>query len=406
METWNNYPIRGYNFTLWFFRIILLITATVLIVVFGFKINDTVSIREGEIVATSPQSDFKAPFEAQILKINVREGQPVRAGDTLLVMRNLDFLEQQAKTATEIEFLQKKIQSIKVLQQAVEQKKLALDQTSAIRAHKYQLDINRLVQEMKNLDQQFRFQRQRLSSAQEKFVGDSILYKKDMLSRYEYNNTKDASLALKQNMANLRNERSKQATEKNLAYNNFTSEQNTILLSKLQLEENAQELVQARIDNENQLLQARETLHKVDTELKKQYVIATSAGLVNFLFNTKQASNLIPKGDLLVSVAPQTAAYYAKVIVPEKDMPYLKKGLAARLKLDAYHKLEHGPMSGKVLYISERRENEKYYALVDLPKNLRYQLKSGYRVQGQIVLRRLPIYRFLIKKLFKQIEPA
>ena len=47
METWNNYPIRGYNFTLWFFRLILLITATVLVVVFGFKINDTVSIREG-----------------------------------------------------------------------------------------------------------------------------------------------------------------------------------------------------------------------------------------------------------------------------------------------------------------------------------------------------------------------
>ncbi|MGV3503279.1 MAG: HlyD family secretion protein [Adhaeribacter sp.] len=406
METWNNYPIRGYNFTLWFFRLILLITATVLLVVFGFQINDTVSIREGEIVATSPQSDFKAPFEAQILKINVREGQPVRAGDTLLVMRNLDFLEQQAKTATEIEFLQKKIQSITVLQQAVEQKKQALDQTSAIRAHKYQLDINRLVQEMKNLDQQYRFQRQRLSSAQEKYVGDSILYKKDMLSRYEYNTTKDASLALKQNLASLRNERHKQASEKNLAYNNFTNEQNTILLSKLQLEENAQELVQARIDNENRLLQARQTLHKVDTELKKQYVIATNAGIVNFLFNTKQASNLIPKGDLLVSVAPKTAAYYAKVIVPEKDMPYLKKGLTARLKLDAYHKLEHGPMSGKVLYIAERRENEKYYALVDLPKNLRYQLKSGYRVQGQIILRRLPIYRYLIKKLFKQIEPA
>jgi hemolysin D len=406
MEALSNYPIREYNFTLWFFRLILLMATTVLVVIFAVPINDAVTIREGEIVATSPQSDFKAPFEAQILKINVREGQPVQAGDTLLVMRNLDFLEQQAKTGTEIEYLQKKIASLAVLQQAVEQKKQALAQTQVIGAQKYQMDINRLVQEMKSLDQQYKFQRQRLSSAQEKYVGDSILYRKDMLSRYEYNTTKDAHITLKENLHKLRNERSKQLSEKNLAYNNFTSEQNTILLSKLQLEENAQQLVQQINENENQLLQARETLHKIDSELQKQYVIAPQAGRVNFLFNTRQASNLIPKGDLLLSVAPKTAAYYAKLIVPEKDMPYVKAGLQARLKLDAYYHLEHGAMIGKVVYIAERKENEKYYALVDLPKNSRYQLKSGYKVNGQIVIQRLPIYRYFIKKLFKRIDQA
>jgi multidrug resistance efflux pump len=355
-------------------------------------------------VATSPQSDFKAPFEAQILKINVREGQPVRAGDTLLVMRNLDFLEQQAKTATEIEYLQKKIQSLTVLQEAVQKKKAALDQTGAIRARRYQLDINRLVNDVKTLDQQYKYQRQRLSSAQEKYAGDSILYRKDMLSRYEYNNTKDANLALKENLNTLKNERNKQLAEKSLAYNNFTSEQTTLLLSKLQLEENAQELLQAKNENENLLLQARETLRKIDTELKKQYVIASNAGIVNFLFNTKQASNLIPKGDLLLSVAPNTAAYYAKVIVPEKEMPYVKAGMAARLKLDAYHHLEHGALVGKVLYIAERREKEQFYALVDLPRNSRYKLKSGYKINGEIVIQRLPIYRYFIKKLFKRFD--
>jgi hemolysin D len=404
MEALSNYSFRAYNFTVWFFRLILLMAATLVTLVFAFQINDSVTIREGEIVATSPQADFKAPFEAQILKINVKEGQPVQAGDTLLVMRNLDFLEQQAKTASEIEYLQKKISSLAVLQQAVQLKKEALNRTGAIRAQKYQLDINRLMNEMKTLDQQFKFLRLRLSSAQEKYIGDSILYKKDMLSRYEYNNTKDARLALKENLNNLKNEGSKQVTEKNLAYNNFASQQNTLLLSKLQLDENTQELKQSINENENQLIQARETLHKIDTELKKQYVIASNAGIVNFLFNTRQASNLIPKGDLLLSVAPKTAAYYAKVIVPEKDMPYVKAGLQARLKLDAYHHLEHGAMIGKVLYIAERKENEKYYALVDLPNTGRYQLKSGYRIKGEIVIQRLPIYKYFIKKLFKRFD--
>jgi hypothetical protein len=113
---------------------------------------------------------------------------------------------------------------------------------------------------------------------------------------------------------------------------------------------------------------------------------------------------LISRGDLLISVAPQTVSYYAKVIVPEKDMPYVKAGLDARLKLDAYHRLEFGTINGKVMYIAERKENEKFYALVKLPKIKGYQLKSGYTIHGDIVVRRLPLYKFFIKKLFKRFD--
>ena len=406
MEVLNNYSTSAYKFTIWFFRIVLLIVITLIVLVFALRINETVTISEGEIVAESPQADYKAPFEAQIVKILVKEGQPVKEGDTLLILKNLDYLEQQAKTQTEIEYLQKKIQSFDVLKNAVQQKKAAINQASEITAKKYQLDINRLVNDMKAMDQQYNFQKERLSSANEKFAGDSILYKKDMLSKYEFNNTKDANLALQENLSAMASQRSKQLSEKNLAYNNFTREQNTLLLNKVQLEENAQALVQARTDFEGQLIQAKEVLKKLKSELGKQSVVATNTGIVNYLFNTKQTSNLITKGDLLVSVAPQTLSYYAKVVVPEKEMPYLRAGLNARLKLDAYYKMQKGLINGKVSYIAQRKENDKFYALVELPEGNSYDLKSGYSIYGEIVVQRLPLYKYFIKKLFKQFDSA
>lgn len=404
MEALNNYSFRQYNFTIWFFRILLFIVITVIVLIFVVNINETVTIQEGEIVAANPQADYKAPFDAQIIRIAVREGQPVKAGDTLLVMENPEYREQMDKTKTEIEYLQKKIHSIGILQGAVQRKRSAIDQAGNITEQKYQMDINRLVNDLKTMDQQYNFQNERLSSANDKYLGDSILYKKDMLSKYEFNNTKDANTVLKENLTDLESKRNKQLSEKSLAYNNFTREQNSLLLTTVQLDENAQTLIQAKNDYESQLIQAKQTLLKLTGELGKFNVIAASTGIVNYLFSTKTTSSLIGKGELMVSVVPQSLSYYAKIVVPEKDMSKMRTGLTAQLKADAYQTFEHGMLNGKVSYLSDRKENEKFYALIELSETSKFRLRSGYAIYGEIVVERLPLYKYFIKKVFKRFD--
>src|SRR5947209_19827926 len=102
MEALNNYSYKEYNFTIWFFRLLLFVATTIIVLVFVLNINETVTVSSGEIVAANPQADYKAPFEAQILKINAKEGAPVHAGDTLLVLQNIDLIEQQSTKKTEI----------------------------------------------------------------------------------------------------------------------------------------------------------------------------------------------------------------------------------------------------------------------------------------------------------------
>lgn len=102
MEPLNNYTLNSYNMnahriTIWFFRLMLLIVTAAILLVFVLSINDTVSIKEGEIMAANPQNDYIAPFEGQLLKINLKEGQKVRTGDTLLILKNTDYVTQQAK---------------------------------------------------------------------------------------------------------------------------------------------------------------------------------------------------------------------------------------------------------------------------------------------------------------------
>lgn len=403
MEASNYYNMNGHRFITWFFRLILLLMFTAVILLFVFNINDTVSIKEGEIIASNPQSDYIAPFEAQLLKVKVSEGQKVQAGDTLLILENKDYLAQQAKIKTEVEYLEKRIQSYVVLRDALQKKKAAMAHIKLLMEQEHQLQVDQLRSEIKSLNEQFSFQSGRLSSAGERLDAYSALYKKDMLSKAEYNEAKDASLVLHENIAKLKSLRQQQVAQKENAVNIYRKEQNNLFLRQVELEENDQSLLQAINDDKGQLAAAKQALEHMEMVLQQQYVIANNTGIVNYVFNTTHTSSVIAKGNLLISVAPENTSYYAKVIIPEKDIQYVKSGLEARLKLDAYYYLDHGVVNGKVTFISERKENEKFYALIDLPALNHFTIKSGYSIKGDIVVERLALYKYFIKRIFKNL---
>ncbi len=63
-------------------------------------------------------------------------------------------------------------------------------------------------------------------------------------------------------------------------------------------------------------------------------------------------------------------------------------------------------INGKVTYVAERKEGENFYALVELPEANKFKLKSGYAIQGEIVVQRMPLYKYFIKKIFKRFDQA
>lgn len=405
MDELTNYNIKGFNFAVWFFRLVLLIFITIIILLFVLNINETVSIREGELVAANPQSDYKAPFEAQFVKNFVSEGQHVNPGDTLLIIHNEEYTIIDTTKKAEIAYLEKRIASIGVLQVSLQKKKAAIKQAGLINSKRHKSDIKGLANEVNTLNEQYSLQKERLRSAIERYKADSILYSKDMLSKMEFENSKDAHLILKENLSNVKNQKQKQLTEKDVVSANFNKEQNSLIVNQVELMENDQALLQAKSELETQLIQAKEKLKEIQKLLSRQYIIATEAGIVNFIFNTRQVSNIINKGDLLVSVAPVNISYYAKAIIPQKDARYVKAGLRARLKLDAYYQFELGIIKGKVTYMAERKEKEKFYALIQLEQAKNYQLRSGYTFQGEIIVQRLPLLKYIIKKLFRRFDP-
>lgn len=118
--------IRSHDFAIWFFRIVILIFLTFASLIFFLRINDSVRILQGEIISTSPQIDYKAPIEGQLHRINVKEGQKVSKGDTLLVIQNSIYASEHNQKVIDIGYLKNTLQNISAQHLDISRKRTAL----------------------------------------------------------------------------------------------------------------------------------------------------------------------------------------------------------------------------------------------------------------------------------------
>jgi len=390
----------GHKHIVGFFRLLCGFVLLLLLLFFLLRIDDTVSFSEGEILSVRPQTDYKAPFESRLASVKVKPGQKVNKGDTMLILQNEENGISLSKEKTEKKKLEQSLFYINQLLQTIQSKSFSITAETNINSRSKQIEESNIRTSIKTLQEQYALQQQKLASASERNKADSILYSKDMISKMEYDAGKDITRDIQESLLETGALLSKQQAGINVNRNTYQKEDENISQRRIDAQQEKQILMQQKTDMENQLNQCNENIELLEYNISQQYIIAAVSGTVNTVFNTSQASNIISKDELLVSLSPDAGSFYAKVYIPEKEVHYLRDNMEAHLKLDAYYHLEYGILKGRLTYISERKENNKFYALIQLENNRSFNLKPGYSVYGEIVTDKLPLYKFLVKKIF------
>jgi multidrug resistance efflux pump len=134
-------------------------------------------------------------------------------------------------------------------------------------------------------------------------------------------------------------------------------------------------------------------------------IISSIDGTISNLFNSRQNIEILAKGELLTIIAPKKEHFYAKVILDEKDLAYVKNGQEINLKLDAYNYYRYGAIKGKITYVSPSDVDKTFYCLATIKKyNPSINLKAGYKLKGEVIIERMQLYQYIIKKLFNKID--
>ena len=380
MENSNFYNTKSINFIKILNKILIAFLIISIILIFALNINDTVSFKEGQIFSDTPQLKINAPNEVRVLKVLVKEGQEVKKGDTLFVLENKKTKSDYDVLNTDVAAMEHKIDIINKLIENTLDRKKSLIQLLNIQSKIYSTDRKKTALEISSLNNKINLSSQQTSILTDKFKTDSILYAKGAISRYEMTDTKNRNLDDKKVQVDIKSNYNVKNYDFENLHNNYRRTKN--------------DLKRSIIDVDNQIQNYRRDVLELQTMIKD--------GKYNLTYIGVEIAN---KNDLLTIIAPSKENFYAKVILDEKDLTYIKNGQEINLKLDAYNYYRFGAIKGNITYVSPSDVDRTFYCLANIKKyNPNIQLKAGYKLKGEVIIEKMKLFQYIIKKLFNKID--
>jgi multidrug resistance efflux pump len=377
------------------------------VLIFALRLNDTVSFKEGQIFSDTPQLKIKAPNEVKVLKVAVKEGQEVHKGDTLFVLENKRTQSDYDVMNTDIASKVNKVDIIKKLIANTIERKQALARLLNIQSGIYKTDRKKTALEIEALNNKLNLSSQQSSILNDKFKTDSLLYAKGAISRYEMTDTKARNIDDKKLQVDNKSTYGVKNYDFENLTNNYKSAKNDLQRSMIDVDNQMQNYQRELVELETEIKDGKHNLIYLDDELKKLVIVSSLDGTISNLFNAKQNIETLTKGDILGILAPKKEAFYAKVILDEKDLAYIKNGQEINLKLDAYNYYRYGAIKGKITYVSPSDVDMTFYCLADIKKyNPSINLKAGYKLKGEVIIERMQLYQYIAKKLFNKIDSS
>lgn len=405
MENSIYYNTKAINFIKILNRILVSFVVVITVLIFALNINDTVDFKEGLIFSDTPQLKVTAPNDVKIVKVLVKEGQQVQKGDTLFRLENMKTQSEFDVLTSDIASMENKIGIITKLIENTQQRKKALRQLLGIQSVIYKTDRKKAAEEIEAWNNKLKLSSQQSSILTDKYKTDSLLYAKGAISRYEMTNTKSVSLNDRKTEVDVKSAYSVKNYDFQNLYNNNRRTRNDLRRSIIDVDNEIENYNREILELETAIKDGKANLAYVRDELGKMVIVSPYDGTISNLFNARQNQKLVIKGELLAIVAPEKEKFYAKVTLNEKDLAYIKNGQDINLKLDAYNYYRYGAVKGRITYVSPSDVNQTFYCLARIDSyNPHINLKAGYKLKGEVIVERMVLYQYIVKKLFNKID--
>ncbi|MBS1534995.1 MAG: HlyD family efflux transporter periplasmic adaptor subunit [Bacteroidetes bacterium] len=405
MENSTFYNTKSINFIKILNKILVGFLIIVVVLIFALRLNDTVSFKDGQIYSDTPQIKINTPNDVKVLKVAVKEGQQVRKGDTLFVLDNKKTQSDYNVLSTDLASKQNKVKIFKKLISNTIERKNALTRLLSIQAGIYKTDRSKAAAEIEALNNKLSLSSQQTNILTDKYKTDSLLYAKGAISRYEMTDTKNRNLDVKKVQVDNKSVYNVKNFDYQNLYNNYKRSRNDLERSIIDVDNELQSYQRDLVELETEIQDGKYTMTYMSDELHKLVVISPVDGTISNLYNSRQNLEILAKGDLLGIIAPKKENFYAKVTLNEKDLAYVKNGQEINLKLDAYNYYRFGAIKGKITYVSPSDVDRTFYCLAVIKKyNPNITLKAGYKLKGEVIIERMQLYQYIIKKLFNKID--
>lgn len=167
-----------------------------------------------------------------------------------------------------------------------------------------------------------------------------------------------------------------------------------------------------------ELAQTEQVLAQRSEALESTYLRAPMAGIVKNVRLTTVGA-VLKAGDELMQIVPSNDALIVEAKVRSADVAFLRNGLRANVKLDAYDYTLYGSLKGQVVYISPdtleedlKRDETPYYRVhvetrePDAGGRVRLDVRPGMTATVEIITGERSVASYLLKPLRRTLDES
>ncbi|MFM2311780.1 MAG: hypothetical protein RLZZ04_1056 [Cyanobacteriota bacterium] len=159
------------------------------------------------------------------------------------------------------------------------------------------------------------------------------------------------------------------------------------------------------------IAETKNLLATARSQLEKRLLRSPVAGTV-LSFNVANTGKVVQSGEAVAEIAPDDAPLVLSAVIPDRDAGFIKKGMTAQVKFDAYSYQDYGAIPGKVINISANTKTddnlgEVYRVQVELDRNYvsedskKILFKPGQTASADIVIRQRRVIDMLLDPVKK-----
>lgn len=356
------------------------------------------------------------PIElGKVTKIAVKEGQTVKAGqllaelDTELAQKEIDRLQQMLNAhqleLTQKQSLQDRVRLEAQTEAAIASAELEAQQAAIAQAQEKMATTRQLLTQQRSEATAYQFRQRQLQplastaqerlkqlhteklAHQERIARLKPLQEEGAVSQEFIFQAEQALRETEQRIISSQLQEVTQANEQTFQANQalrdlkaqMTENQGELLLTQQTVQQAQAELARKKAEAQRKQVEAAQRLQQLDveitqlqgkmaetqnlliaaqTQLQHKYLKAPVSGVVLSL-NLKNTGEVLEPGHTVAEIAPEGVPLVVSAILPNQEAGFIKPGMAAQVKLDAYPYQDYGVIPGEVTQISADAESDE-----------------------------------------------
>ena len=162
---------------------------------------------------------------------------------------------------------------------------------------------------------------------------------------------------------------------------------------------------------QTKIAETKNQLAGATSRLEKTALRSPVAGTV-LSFNVTNTGKVVQPGETVAEIAPSQAKLVLSAVLPDREAGFVKKGMPAQVKFDAYSYQDYGTIPGKIISVSPDAKTDEtlgavYRVKIELERNYvtdnlkKVLFKPGQTASADIVIRQQRIIDVLLDPIKK-----